>query len=329
MELSDFNQWLTEKNMIGFWAREPRVGGMKPYLWKWAEINQALELASDLVPMDKTGRRNIGLRNPTVKGGLTNTITLGLQIIKPGEYAQCHRHVATAIRFVVKGSPKAFTVVEGERLPMEEGDLITTPNWTWHDHYNNSDESVIWLDGLDVRLLGYLNAQFSELFSQEQQVIEKPDGYSARRFGAARPSWLKNQHVIPPFRYVWKETYATLLALKQSEGDPFDGVRLEYKNPIDGGPTTLTFSCEVQLLRPKEKTRSHRHTTTNVYYVFCGEGITTIEGENLSWAKGDILTIPPWQWHGHQNPSNDDAILFSINDRPPVEALGLYREESR
>ena len=36
---------------------------------------------------------------------------------------------------------------------MEEGDLITTPNWTWHDHYNGSDESVIWLDGLDVRLL--------------------------------------------------------------------------------------------------------------------------------------------------------------------------------
>jgi len=209
MELSDFNQWLAEKNMVGFWARKHRVVEVKPYLWKWADLNQALETASDLVPMDKTGRRNVGLRNPTVKGGLTNTITLGLQIIKPGEFAQCHRHVATAIRFVVKGSPKAFTVVEGERLFMEEGDLITTPNWTWHDHYNGSDEPVIWLDGLDVRLLGHLNAQFSEPLPQEQQVIEKPDGYSATMLGYARPSWLKNQYLVPPYRYVWKEIYAT------------------------------------------------------------------------------------------------------------------------
>lgn len=329
MELSDFNQWLAEKNMVGFWARKHRVVEVKPYLWKWADLNQALETASDLVPMDKTGRRNVGLRNPTVKGGLTNTITLGLQIIKPGEFAQCHRHVATAIRFVVKGSPKAFTVVEGERLFMEEGDLITTPNWTWHDHYNGSDEPVIWLDGLDVRLLGHLNAQFSEPLPQEQQVIEKPDGYSATMLGYARPSWLKNQYLVPPYRYVWKEIYATLLALKQSDGDPFDGIRLEYKNPFDGGPTSPTLSCEVQLLRPKETTRSHRHTTSNVYYVFCGEGSTTVEGENYTWAQGDILSIPPWQWHAHQNPSKEDAILFSINDRPPVEALGLYREEGR
>ena len=164
MDLSGFNEWLTQKNMQGFWAREPRTNDARPYLWKWADMAEALEIASDLVPMDKTGRRNVGLRNPTVKGGLTNTIGLGLQIIKPGEIAQTHRHVATAIRFIIKGSTKAFTIIEGERFPMEEGDLITTPNWTWHDHYNGSEDSVAWLDGLDVRLLAHLNAQFSQEF---------------------------------------------------------------------------------------------------------------------------------------------------------------------
>jgi gentisate 1,2-dioxygenase len=288
-----------------------------------------LELASDIVPMDKTGRRNVGLRNPTVKGGLTNTIGLGLQIIKPGEIAQCHRHVASAIRFVIQGSPKMFTIVEGERFPMEEGDLITTPNWTWHDHYNGSDRSIIWLDGLDVRLLAYLNAQFSEEFPQGQQRVEKPDGYSTATLGYARPSWLRSDHVAPPFRYGWEETYATLCDLKESDGDPFDGILLEYKNPSHGGHTSPTFSCEIQLLRPKEKTKSHRHTTSTVYYVFRGRGATTVEKENLSWAKGDILTIPPWQWHSHENPSGEDAILFSINDRPAIESLGLYREEGR
>lgn len=328
MELSDFNQWLAQKNMQGFWAREPRETGMKPYLWKWADLYQALELAAELVRMDKTGRRNVGLRNPTVRGGLTPTIGLGLQIIKPGEIAQAHRHVAAAIRFVIKGSPAAFTIVEGERFPMEEGDLVTTPNWTWHDHYNGSDEPIIWLDGLDVRLLGYLNAQFSETFSQERQTVEKPDGFSATTLRYARPTWIGQNHPVPPFRYPWKETYSTLSALKESEGDPFDGIKLGYTNPLDHGPTCPTFACEIQLFRPHEKTRRHRHTSSTVYYVFRGEGATLVEGEEFCWGQGDILTVPPWQWHSHRNMSDQDAILFSVTDWPVLKSLGVYREEA-
>jgi 1-hydroxy-2-naphthoate dioxygenase len=329
MDLKEFNQWLAEKSMEGFWAREPFERDMKPQLWKWADLYQALQTALELVPMDKTARRNVGLRGHAVKGGLTHTIGLGIQILKPGETAECHRHVASAIRFAVKGSPRAFTIVEGERFPMEEGDLITTPNWTWHDHYNGSDDTVIWLDSLDARLVGYLNANFSERFKQEEQPVEKPDGYSAVTLGHARPAWLKKEHLIPPFRYAWKDTYPTLLALKSSEGDPFDGIRLEYRNPFDGGPTMPTLSCEIQLLRPGEKTKSHRHTSSTIYYVFRGEGVTTIEGQEFHWAQGDVFVIPPWASHDHKNLSGGDTILFSINDRPVLEVLGLYREEAR
>ena len=329
MDMKEFSQWLAGKNLEGFWEREPIKRGMKPHIWKWADLNQALQTALELVPMDKVVRRNVGLRSPTVKGGLTNTVGLGIQILLPGETAQCHRHVASAIRFAIKGSPRAFTIVEGERFPMEEGDLITTPNWTWHDHYNGSDDTVIWLDSLDARLVGYLNANFSERFTQERQPVEKPDGYSNFSLGHARPAWLKREHLVPPYRYAWKDTYPTLLALKSSEGDPFDGIRLEYRNPFDGGPTLPTFSCEIQLLRPNEKTKSHRHTSSTIYYVFRGEGGTTIEGEEFQWAQGDVMVIPPWLWHDHNNPSSDDVILFSINDRPVLEVLALYREEGR
>src|SRR5205085_1246715 len=82
--------------------------------------------------------------------------------------ATAHRHNAAAIRFVVQGVEGAFTVVEGEALPMGDGDLITTPNWTWHDHYNDSDKPVIWLDGLDIRLVR-LAKLFSEPFSETRQ----------------------------------------------------------------------------------------------------------------------------------------------------------------
>jgi gentisate 1,2-dioxygenase len=39
--------------------------------------------------------------------------------------------------------------------------------------------------------------------------------------------------------------------------------------------------------------------------------------------------VPLWNWHVHENNSREPAILFSINDRPAIEALGLFREETR
>jgi 1-hydroxy-2-naphthoate dioxygenase len=329
MEISDLDQRLAKKNLQGFWAMDHDTKKMKPYLWRWDDIYDALQLASEHVPMDKTGRRAILLRNPFVDGGITESLNVSIQMVKPGEIAKAHRHVPAAIRFVIQGSPQTFTIVEGERFPMEEGDLITTPNWTWHDHFNGASQPAIWLDGLDARLVRFLSAGFSENYSREQQAVEKPDGYSQRLLGRARPSWMKADFVTPPFRYRWAETYPTLLALKESEGDPFDGIRLQYKNPFNGGPTLLTFSCEVQLLRPGEKCRTHRHTSSVLYQVFRGRGSTKVDDEVLSWKQGDLFVVPSWHWHSHENPSGEDAILFSLTDWPTLQALGIYREEAR
>ena len=47
----------------------------------------------------------------------------------------------------------------------------------------------------------------------------------------------------------------------------------------------------------------------------------------LGCRQGDIFVVPSWMWHSHENTMSDDAILFSISDRPATEALALYREE--
>jgi len=49
--------------------------------------------------------------------------------------------------------PLAYTAVAGERTTMRPGDFIITPSWTWHDHGNPGKEPVVWLDGLDVRIV--------------------------------------------------------------------------------------------------------------------------------------------------------------------------------
>lgn len=327
MQLPDLEGWLAEKNLRGHWQAESGRDEFKPYLWKWADIYKGLMLATELVPMDKTARRTIQLKNPSLGNRMTNTIHLSVQCVMPGEIAKAHRHTAAAIRFVIKASPGTFTVVEGEPAPMGEGDLITTPSWTWHDHYNSSSEPTIWLDGLDVRLVSVAKS-FLENYPQDQQPRERPASFSSKMFGYAKPAWIKSEHVTPPFRYAWEETYSTLSALRESEGDPFNGVLLTYKHPLDGGPTLPTFACEVQLLRPREKTKSHRHNSTTVYHACRGEGVTVVDEARLEWAQGDIFVVPPWSRHQHETRQNQDAILFSITDWPAMVALGIYREET-
>ena len=98
MELSDLNQWLAERNLGGHWDRAPSQGKLKPYLWKWKDIYEGLMRANELVPMEKTGRRTITLKNPGLKVRMTNTLQLSVQCVLPGEIATAHRHVMSAIR---------------------------------------------------------------------------------------------------------------------------------------------------------------------------------------------------------------------------------------
>src|SRR6516225_9290899 len=68
------------------------------------------------------------------------------QLVLPGEVAPSHRHTQSALRFIVEGEG-AYTAVDGERTIMREGDFVITPTWTWHDHGNESQKPMVWLDG--------------------------------------------------------------------------------------------------------------------------------------------------------------------------------------
>ena len=269
MQLEDLDLDLEERNLEGYWAvdRSPSLEPtptVRPHLWRWENIYESLNRAGELVGLDRSETRTIRLINPGLKEKVrsaTRTIHLSVQLVKPGEIARAHRHNMTAIRFVVKGRG-ACTTVEGEQFPMEEGDLILTPNWTWHDHYNGADGPIIWLDGHDGPLIHSLEVGFFEPFLQSQQPIERPPDFSSRQFGLARPSWGSATQKNPPLRYKWSDTYPALKTLSGGAGDPYDGVLLRYVNPLTGGWALPTMSCEVQMLRAGEKTGSHRHTSS-------------------------------------------------------------------
>lgn len=83
----------------------------------------------------------------------------------------------------------------------------------------------------------------------------------------------------PLFKYEWEPTYEALRHYARvTAGSPYDGVLLEYVNPMTGGPVMPTIGASMQLLRPGEHTKAHRHTGSFIYQVAKGSGYSIIEG---------------------------------------------------
>ncbi len=331
-----FHQRIHDNHMYGLWelasqmTPHPQPKAI-PFMWSGELLQSVVEESGQAVPVGEE-RRAMQLFNPGLDGrwATTNTLIGAVQVLLPGETARAHRHTPVAIRFIMQGSG-AYTNVDGERVLMEPGDLVMTPSWAWHDHGNETNETVVWLDGLDIPLVQALDGMFFQMFEQRQVPQRRPAGTSASLYGhpSLNPSWVKEHKAYSPLlAYRWTDTYAALQSMRQEEGSPFDGIALDYTHPRTGGPVTPTMACSIQLIRPGERLKAHRHTGSAVYYVAEGAGTTVIDGHAFNWSKGCVLALPAWALHEHANTStNADAILFSIQDRPVLEAMDLYHEE--
>lgn len=303
-----------------------------PFVWKWEDVYPLVLEGGEVWPLERGGeRRVLILRNPALgdRFAATNTIYGGLQIVMPGEVAPCHRHWASAIRFVIQGNGIGYTGVEGEKLVMEDYDLVLTPGMDWHDHRNDGDTPIVWLDVLDVPLLNLLElSRFQPFLDAPQRPIDKPDDYSERVYGdkltrpVARGAARERRR---PYIYKWNTVRPALMALE--EADPYEGFALEYINPVTDGPTLTTFTCLVHRLAAGCRTRARRRTASALFHVIEGEGYSIVGGTKIDWRKGDSFAVPHWLWCEHANPSGDDAILFSANDSPVMRSLGVYFEE--
>jgi 1-hydroxy-2-naphthoate dioxygenase len=332
-ELKGFEQELESAHLVGEWQiprrPQPDPGGV-PHLWKWDFMVKMMRQAGEVLGLEEGGRRSLLFTNPAIPTkGTTLSLRVGLQMLRPREVAWAHRHSMGALRFVARGNPKAYTIVDGEKLHMEENDLILTPQRTWHHHENPSDEPVIWLDAIDTPFVRNMNAIFYEQYSSmKQPVVDDSDSVQLDA-GWTRPRWRSvDAERGLAVAYKWSSTYDQLKRLAHKEGSPHDGVILEYVNPITGGAALPTMDCHAQMLRGGEETKTHRHTSGAVYFVIQGEGETVAGDQGLRWSKGDGFVVPNWCPHRHRNLVRDDALLFSVSDAPLLKAAQLYREEA-
>lgn len=341
-------------HLVEFWEQRADVELLKPrnkarpFRWQWADIEPRLRVAAKTVPIEECERRALVFANPGLEGKpyITNTLFAAYSLYNPGERAPVHRHTPSASRFVLEGDG-GFTVVEGEKLHMSRGDLILTPTGTWHDHGNDGQQAVIWVDVLNVPLVESLNAtQFEFDYSEKDensnsgesipktlQSIRQPNDHSQNLYGTGgiKPLFVSHRRGptehSPLFVYRWKDTKAALERLAAYEGSPYDGIIFEYIDPVTGGSVMPTMSFRAQMLCPNQQTLAHRKTASTVYCVLEGEGHTEVEGTRLDWKRNDVFTVPGWLWHEHKSTGRGNAFLYSVTDEPAMRKLGLFREE--
>jgi gentisate 1,2-dioxygenase len=330
-----FHQLIHRNHMWGLWeiasqmTPQPRPEAI-PYQWKWSLLKDVVKQSCSAVPVGDE-RRAMQLFNPGLNGqwATTNTLIAAVQVLLPGEVARAHRHSPAAIRFIIEGDG-AYTAVEGEKVIMHPGDFILTPSWQWHDHGNETNETVVWMDGLDVPLAKSLNAMFFEMHKDIKASHAKPVNGSQALYGHGKltPTWTKERQLFSPLMlYSWQQTREALHDLRDHDGSPHDGITLEYTHALAGGPVLPTMSCRVQMIRKGEQLRPKRVAGSSVFHVVQGRGRSMINGQPFDWEKGDIVALPSWAQHDFANTGAEEAILFSISDRPVLEALGFYREE--
>jgi gentisate 1,2-dioxygenase len=315
--------WTQARALVPFVPRPATL----PWLWRWQTLQDLAHRAGKLVTVERGGERRVLMfANPGLQGRpfATPTIIGTIQYLNPNEKAPAHRHTAGAVRFVLHGEGVS-TTVNGDACDMHPGDLIVTPNWSWHDHVNTGAEPVIWFDGLDDPAGLAFDAIFFEPYPEYTQQVERSLNVTTRVFGGrgVLPLHAPAAPQTPLYVYRRADTDAALTALLEVNGGPSASV--QYINPTTGRSVLLTLGCEMHRLVPGSATRPYRKVGNSVFVVYEGSGFTVINGQRFDWRKGDVFVVPSWAIAEHQ--ANEAADLFAVTDRPMLEALGWFREE--
>jgi len=283
------------------------TANIRPWMWPWETLRANMLEACEIVPLGGEGgaeRRVLTLANPTQPAGPwpTRTLTAACQLVLPGEEAPSHRHTMAALRFIIEGSG-GYTIVDGEPFSMEPGDVILTPSWTFHGHAHEGIGHMLWLDVLDVPLVRSVDSQFYEEYSQPR-TLQSPE---------------KRLDESGLFSYKWKETREALYRLPE-------GGTVTLKNRLTGGPVMPTINASMQLIKAGRRTKAGRSLGNYIHHVVEGSGYSIIDGQRFDWAPHDTFCVPTWCRQEH-SAGSEDAILFTCDDTPVLQALGLYREE--
>ncbi|WP_424767551.1 cupin [Paenibacillus sp. sgz302251] len=69
------------------------------------------------------------------------------------------------------------------------------------------------------------------------------------------------------------------------------------------------------------------NATSELYYIISGAGSTELNGETITWKKGDFLTLPAGSKSLHS--ATEETAIYYITDSPLLQYLGVQATEAR
>jgi gentisate 1,2-dioxygenase len=271
-----------------------------PARWRYAEAKAAMRSAGRLIGTDLAERRNFVLRNPAPGNDFATlrTLVCAYQSILPGEKARSHRHAPHALRVILE-SRGSYSIVNGDKHPMETGDIVLTPGWSWHGHGHDGAEQAYWFDGLDVPLNQLLEPMFFE---------EHPLGFEP----------VTRVTADSPMRFSWQWIRQDL---KTASQDEFFGRTITL-----AAPAMPTLTLKVHAWPAGWRNRPYRHSVNTVYVVMQGEGQSMVGDQTFDWSFGDSVAVPAWTRIQHQ--AGAASILFAMSDENLMRWVRYHRFEA-
>jgi gentisate 1,2-dioxygenase len=225
-----------------------------------------------------------------------------------------------------------WTIVDGDPVAMRRGDLLLTAAWAWHAHHNPAAAPMVWLDGLDMPLVGALDGEFFEFGPEEPPDRSTPRTSRSESLWAhpgLRPVAAPDDAATSPLMaYRWEHTDAALRAQLDLDEQGHAGAlgpghaAVRFVNPTTGRDALPTLRTEMHRLRAGTRSAPRREVGSSVWQVFAGSGMFELDGEAFSVDRGDVVAVPSW-CPVRVVAGEDGLDLFTFGDAPVVEALGL------
>lgn len=148
------------------------IGGVRPMLasvpgpkysplftYRWSDVRPALDRLpkSEMSPFDGYALRYV---NPITGGPVMPTMDAALQLLRPGQSTQAHRHTSNVIYYVAEGS--GHSTLNGQRFDWSRSDVFCVPGWTWHEHAADPGATAVLFSLTDTPVLEALDVYREE-----------------------------------------------------------------------------------------------------------------------------------------------------------------------
>jgi gentisate 1,2-dioxygenase len=168
------------------------------------------------------------------------------------------------------------------------------------------------------------------------QAVTHAEGYSRKLYshGGIKPAFVDHQRGVgrapaPLFHYRGEDVTDMLQSLRGEKGDPHEGIKVDFVNPVTGEPVFKTLNYSAQLLRPGEETEFKRETAGTYYVAIEGSGVTEVGGKSFEWGRNDLFVVPNFMWRRHINTGKSDAVIYSVSDAALMRNIGQYYAQGR